>query len=67
MIFSKIFAFFANRFALVVIFAQSPGMAHGPRGRSVSALYALNVKGLYNVKKDIRGCGPPGGNTRRRR
>ena len=60
-----LFLFPLIRLALGLIVAYSLGMGlDAPRGRINGHLYAINIKGLSNVKKDICGRGPPGGNTR---
>ena len=49
--------------ALMVIVAQSLGMGlDAPRGRVIAIAYNAKTKGLQNVKKNICGCSPPGGN-----
>ena len=53
---------------LMVIVALSLGMGtDAPWGRIVRLTDTEKTKGLLNVKKNICGCSPPGGNTRRRR
>lgn len=48
--------------------AHSLGMGtDAPWGRIVRLTDTEKTKGLLNVKKNICGCSPPGGNTRRRR
>jgi len=48
----------------VVAFLGMGGFA--PRERVVSNVCVVKTKGLLNVKKNICGCSPPGGNPRRR-
>ena len=53
------------RMALSVFVVASLGMGVvAPWGRVVSNVCVLNTKGLLNVKKNICGCSPPGGNPR---
>ena len=60
-----LFLFPLIRLALGLIVAYSLGMGlDAPRGRIIAHRYALNTKGLFNVKKDICGRSPPGRNTR---
>ena len=51
------------RMTLMIIAAQSLGMGwDAPRGRIIIA-YDPKIKGLQNVKENICGRSPPGGNT----
>jgi hypothetical protein len=53
------------RLAFLGIVMLSLGMGlDAPRGRINGHLYAINTKGLFDVKKDICGRSPPGRNTR---
>ena len=56
--------FLTIRMALMVIVAQFLGMGmDAPWERVVTIAYTAKTKGLLNVKKNIRGCSPPGRNT----